>query len=214
MIGEQRRQLEAAFRLSITVPDCLGISNLNTCREIEKILEAVTEAVDSVLSAQISESASRCLGCDPRPNLIPLTNGLNNLTYFLLDNGYGDPDSTHEARLARLEIWREYRCPCSPGVVESAAPEDREAHASEELTRKCGPNFTNRRRGLRQVLRVPHDRPGCYQSRSCRGAMAYRGFDVEPGFWTYDGEYWYIWAERMGTFGEWSECLPEVQEPD
>jgi hypothetical protein len=219
MVGEQRRKLEAAFRLSLTVPDCLGISNLNTCREIEKSLEEVTEAVDSVVKAKASEGGSRCLSCDPRPNLLPLAHGLNGLTYFLLDNGYGDPSSSHEKRLALLETWSAYRCPCSEeAVVET--PEvvaDREAHARDELARKCGPNFTNRRKGLRQVLRVPDDHPGCYQSRTCRGAMSYKGFDVEPGFWTYDGEYWYIWAERMTTAGEWTECLPETaqeEEPD
>ena len=215
MVGKQRRQLEEAFRLSLTVPDCLGISNLNRCREIEKILNEVTETIDFVVRAQISGNGSRCLSCDPRPNLISLAHGLNNLTYFLLDNGYGDPDSSQEKRLAQLETWRNYRCPCSEGASVEApeAVVDSETHASDELARKCGPNFTKRRKGLRQVLRVPDDRPGCYQSRSCRGAMAYKGFDVEPGFWTYDGEYWYIWAERLSTSGGWTECLPEAEEP-
>ncbi len=118
--------------------------------------------------------------------------------------------------MAQLETWRNYRCPCSEAAG-ADAPEavvDRETHARDELARKCGPNFTKRRRGLRQVLRVPDDRSGCYQSRSCRGAMAYKGFDVEPGFWTYDGEYWYVWAERLSTAGEWTECLPEAEDPD
>ena len=213
-VAEQRRKLEAAFRLSLTVPDCLGITNLGTCREIEVSLEEVTEAMDSIVTAERAERGARCLSCDPRPYLLSLAHGLNNLTYFLLDNGYGDPNSSHENRLARLAAWRDYRCPCSESdAVE--APEttaDPEAHAREELTRKCGPNFANRRRGLRQVIRVPDDRPGCYQARTCRGIMAYKGFDVEPGFWTYDGEYWYVWAERMGTSGEWSECMPEEEE--
>jgi hypothetical protein len=211
-----RRKLEGAFRLSLTVPDCLGISNLNTCREIEKSLEEVTATLESIVKAQAAERGARCLTCDPRPYLLPLTHGLNNLTYFLLDNGYGDPNSSHEKRLSLLETWSNYRCPCSEeAVVET--PEvvaDREAHAREELARKCGPNFTNRRKGLRQVVRVPDDHPGCYQSRTCRGAMAYKGFDIEPGFWTYDGEYWYIWAERMTTAGEWTECLPEKEQEE
>ncbi|HLE20276.1 MAG TPA: hypothetical protein VJB88_04055, partial [Vicinamibacteria bacterium] len=65
-----------------------------------------------------------------------------------------------------------------------------------------------------QTLRVPDDHPGCYQSRSCRGAMVYKGFDAQPGFWSYDGEYWYIWASRLSTSGEWIECLPETEETE
>lgn len=216
MVSEQRRKLEAAFSLSLTVPDCLGISNLNTCREIEKALEEVTGAVDLLMRARLSDEGAGCLSCDPRPHLMSLAHGLNNLTYFLLDNGYGDPDSSHEERLALLEAWRRYQCPCSEAEAIEApgAVADREAHAREELTRKCGPNFTNRRRGLRQVIRVPGDHPGCYQSRICKGATSYRGFDVEPGFWTYDGEYWYVWAERMGTSGEWGACLPDAEEAE
>ena len=218
LVSEQRRKLEEAFRLSLTVPDCLGISNLNTCREVEKNLEEVTEALEAVIEAQSSEGGSRCLSCDPGPYLLSMAHGLNNLTYFLLDNGYGDPNSTNEKRLALLETWRTYRCPCSESEDVALEPtdqvEDREAHARAELTRKCGPNFANRRKGLRQVFRVPDDHPGCYQSRTCRGMMSYRGFDVQPGFWTYDGEYWYVWAERMSTAGEWTECLPEARETD
>jgi hypothetical protein len=213
-VVEKRRQLEEAFSLSLTVPDCLGVSNLNTCRKIEEILEDVTQAIDFILTRNIPEGESKCLSCDPRPNLISLTHGLNSLTYFLLDNGYGDPSSSHENRLAALKTWRGYRCPCSASPEETAATvTDPEVSARDELTRKCGPNFTKRRKGLRQVLRVPNDHPGCYQSRKCRAAMAYKGFDAEPGFWSYDGEYWYIWAERLGTAGEWVECLPETEDP-
>lgn len=211
MVTEQRRKLEEAFRLSLTVPDCLGVSNLETCREVEKALEEVTEAIDRAVTAELSGRGDRCLSCDPRPYLLSLAHGLNNLTYFLLDNGYGDPNSSHENRLAQLEVWRNYRCPCSEtdSVEDPEEVADAEAHAREELTRKCGPNFSTRRRGLRQVIRVPDDRTGCYQARTCRGAVRYKGFDVEPGFWTYDGEYWYIWGERMATNGDWTDCLPE-----
>ena len=214
-VVEKRRQLERAFSLSLTVADCLGVTNLNTCRKIEEILEDVTQGIDGIVTRNIPEGERGCVSCDPRPNLISLTHGLNSLTYFLLDNGYGDPNSTHESRLANLKEWRAYRCPCSVSESEAAAPmgvDDPEDTAREELGRKCGPNFTKRRKGLRQVLRVPDDRSGCYQSRKCRGATSYKGFDAEPGFWTYDGEYWYIWAERLGTEGDWVECLPEDEE--
>ena len=215
LLVEQRRQLEEAFRLSLTVPDCLGVTNLNTCRKIETILEGVTEAIESLLTPRISEGQSDCLSCDPRPNLIPLSHGLNSLTYFLLDNGYGDPSSSHEKRLARLRAWSNYRCPCSGSSQDTPdALVDGEATAREEIARKCGANFTKRRKGLRQTLRVPDDHPGCYQSRSCRGAMVYKGFDAQPGFWSYDGEYWYIWASRLSTSGEWIECLPETEETE
>ena len=214
---EKRRQLEQAFSLSLTIPDCLGVSHLNICRKIEEILEDVTQGIDSILTRNILEGERGCVSCDPRPNLISLTHGLNSLTYFLLDNGYGDPNSSHENRLANLKKWRDYRCPCSTSSSDGAAPEsidDPEDTARAELARKCGPKFTKRRKGLRQVFRVPDDRSGCYQSRKCRGTTSYKGFDIEPGFWSYDGEYWYIWAERLGTDGEWGECLPETEEPD
>ncbi len=216
-VVETRRQLEQAFSLSLTIPDCLGITNLNICRKIEEILENVTQGIDAIMTRNIPEGERGCVSCDPRPNLISLTHGLNSLTYFLLDNGYGDPNSSHESRLANLKKWRDYRCPCSASSSDGAAPEsidDPEDIARAELGRKCGPNFTKRRKGLRQVLRVPDDRSGCYQSRKCRGARSYKGFDAEPGFWSYDGEYWYIWAERLGTDGEWGECLPETEESD
>ena len=45
---------------------------------------------------------------------------------------------------------------------------------------------------------VPDDRPGCYQSRACRDATVYKGYQTQAGFWTYDGEYWYVWEERRG----------------
>lgn len=215
-VVEKRRQLEQAFSLSLTVADCLGVSNLNTCRKIEKILESVTQGIDGIIERNTPDGERRCVSCDPRPNLISLTHGLNSLTYFLLDNGYGDPNSTHESRLANLKKLRGYRCPCSASSEEAAPAdvEDPEDTAREELGRKCGPNFTKRRKGLRQVLRVPDDRSGCYQSRKCRGATSYKGFDADPGYWSYDGEYWYVWAERLGTEGEWVECLPEPEESD
>ena len=213
-VVEKRRQLEQAFGLSLTVPDCLGVTNLNICRKIEKILEDVTQGIDAIVTRNILEGERGCLSCDPQPNLISLSHGLNLLTDFLLDNGYGDPNSSQENRLASLKKWRAYRCPCSASSSEGAAPtsvDDPEDTAREELMRKCGPNFTKRRKGLRQVLRVSDDRNGCYQSRKCRGTMSYKGFDAEPGFWSYDGENWYVWAERLGTDGEWTECLPEAE---
>ncbi len=87
-------------------------------------------------------------------------------------------------------------------------PPDREHDVRAVLTEKCGADFVDNRRGLRQVMRAPGDREGCYQSRACRKTESREGLAMEAGFWTYDGEYWYIWAERRTPQGDWVTCDP------
>ena len=48
--------------------------------------------------------------------------------------------------------------------------------------------------------------PGCYQSRACRDATQHNGQFLEGGFWTYDGEYWYVWSKRRTPRGDWVSC--------
>ena len=69
--------------------------------------------------------------------------------------------------------------------------------ARAALTEKCSANFEKNRSGLRQVVRMPGDREGCFQSRACREATQHNGQFMEAGFWTYDGEYWYIWKSAV-----------------
>jgi len=78
--------------------------------------------------------------------------------------------------------------------------------ARAALSEKCGTNFERNRQGLRQVVRMPGDRDGCYQSRACRDAADYNGQFMEAGYWTYDGEYWYVWSQRLTPRGDWVPC--------
>jgi hypothetical protein len=124
--------------------------------------------------------------------------------------GRGFSDSGR-ALYEKIDIWKEHRCPCTDDAVVAEGAErpvkrNREAEARREITSKCSEKFANGRRGLLQVFRVPNDRKGCYQSRACRPEGMYKGFETKSGFWTYDGEYWYIWAERRGTGGKWVSC--------
>ena len=107
-----------------------------------------------------------------------------------------------------MELWRGYSC-CGAGrAARSRRPANREMNARAALDEKCGPTFQRNRQGLRQVVRMPDDRDGCYQSRACRAASEYNGQLIEAGFWTYDGEYWYIWGERLTPRGQWISCDP------
>jgi hypothetical protein len=80
--------------------------------------------------------------------------------------------------------------------------------ARAALTEKCSANFEKNRSGLKQVVRMPGDREGCFQSRACREATQHNGQFMEAGFWTYDGEYWYIWTKRRTPRGDWIDCNP------
>jgi hypothetical protein len=206
-VNAAKKKLEQAFSLSLTVPDCYGSSNLETCDKIGKLLDEVFETVDSIYVGNADQDADQCLSCDPALRLLPIANALAAMGNLMYDSGYGESALAYRTKLS---LWKRYRCPCS-GPDETPAPvmSDREGEARADITERCGAGFATKRRGLRQIMRVPDDRSGCYQTRACRGAMEYRGYDVEPGFWTYDGEFWYVWAERQTRTGDWVECHPE-----
>jgi hypothetical protein len=107
-----------------------------------------------------------------------------------------------------IELWKTTRCCAAPERTRGPKPPDREDDARAVLTEKCGADFVDNRRGLRQVMRAPGDREGCYQSRACRKTESREGLAMQAGFWTYDGEYWYIWAERRTPQGDWVSCDP------
>lgn len=107
-----------------------------------------------------------------------------------------------------VERWKSYRCCEAGGSAVGPKPRNREADARAALLEKCGGDFVDNRRGLRQVVRMPGDRQGCYQSRACRKTTSYNEQFMEAGFWTYDGEYWYVWAKRRTPKGDWVTCNP------
>ena len=129
---------------------------------------------------------------------------------LLEDKGHADFAPALHQMEREVELWTRTGC-CSspPGERErEATPSDREDDARTVLTEKCGAEFVDNRRGLRQVMRAPGERQGCYQSRACRKTESREGLAIVAGFWTYDGEYWYIWAERLTPQGEWVTCEP------
>lgn len=208
-----RAELTEAFRLSLEVPDCFSLENqVVVCRQIEALLENVSETADIVFAAHAEPAIPNCLSCDPRAHLWPLVDGVRALSDLLQDKGYQGFSDSGRLLSEKLEVWKGYRCPCTEGAGESlpslttAPARDRDGEAQSEIMRKCGERFAGDRRGLLQTFRVPGDHNGCYQSRACREATVYKGFQTQPGFWSYDGEYWYIWAERRGNQGEWITC--------
>lgn len=208
-----KAQLSEAFRLSLDVVDCTEVANRETCRQIEGLIEDVLEAVNSIYVGHVEATTVECLTCDPRPHLWPLIDGVNALVTLLVDKGgVGFTDSS-QALLERLATWGNFRCPCGDtnassesGRPAGAPKRSREAEARAEILRKCGEKFADSRMGLLQVFRVPDDREGCYQSRACREPTVYKGFQTQAGFWTYDGEYWYVWERRRGNSGRWLTC--------
>jgi hypothetical protein len=189
----------------LTLPDCRGAANLQSCRQAEGLLAEAFAALEAIVSEHRAEGAS-CLSCDPRASLAPLIEGLVALGRLLAQKGYED----FAPFLARMEQsfdeWKGYTCCAAPVSKNGSGPGNREEDARAVLVEKCGKDFVENRRGLRQVVRMPGDQVGCYQSRACREASSYKGQLMEAGFWTYDGEYWYVWAERRSPRGEWVSC--------
>jgi hypothetical protein len=208
-----KAQLSEAFRLSLDVASCSDVASRDTCRQIDGLVEDVLESVNSIFSGHVEPTTVECLTCDPRPHLWPLVDGVNALTKLIVDKGgVGFTDSS-QALLERLGTWETFRCPCAEetasgesGGLRRTPKRSREAEARAEIRRKCGEKFADSRMGLLQVFRVPHDREGCYQSRACREPTVYKGFQTQSGFWTYDGEFWYIWERRRGNAGRWLTC--------
>ena len=189
----------------LALADCAGASNLQTCREVEgRLLEAL-DRIEELVGAGRTEGRS-CLSCDPGPNLAPLVDGLAALARLLAEKGYED----FGASLRRVEelaaSFESLRCCVEAGEAEAGRSTTPEEDARAVLLEKCGASFVDNRRGLRQVVRAPGDREGCYQSRACRETARSNGNFMEAGFWTYDGEYWYVWAERRTPRGEWTAC--------
>ncbi len=212
-VATAKAQLSEAFRLSLDVANCSDVASRDTCRQIDGLIEDALEAVNSIFSGHVEATTIERLTCDPRPHLWPLVDGVKALTKLLGDKGgVGFTDSS-QALLERLGTWESFRCPCTDtsasdveGRPARIPKRSREAEARAEILRRCGEKFADSRMGLLQVFRVPDDREGCYQSRACREPAVYKGFQTQSGFWTYDGEFWYIWERRRGTAGRWLTC--------
>lgn len=206
-----REKLTEAFKLSLEVTDCSESENREQCRAIETLLEETLEAVDSIFNAHVVATDPNCMTCDPRPHLWLITDGVTAVVETLDARGGRGFSDSGRALYGKIDIWKEYRCPCTDDATVAEGAErpvkrNREAEAKREIMSRCSEKFANGRRGLLQVFRVPNDRKGCYQSRACRPEGVYKGFETKSGFWTYDGEYWYIWEMRRGTGGKWVSC--------
>jgi hypothetical protein len=184
------------------------VASRSSCRQIDEQLEDVLETVDAIFSGHIAEKVADCLTCDPRPHLLPILDGVRALDNLLSEKGEEGFTDSRASLAERLKNWENYRCPCSSrdAGARRVGKRSREEDARAEIISKCSEKFVSSRRGLLQVFRVPEDRSGCYQSRACRSATVYKGFATKAGFWTYDGEYWYVWAERRDTSGRWVPC--------
>ncbi|HEY7699448.1 MAG TPA: hypothetical protein VIE88_13585 [Vicinamibacteria bacterium] len=210
-VSAAKRNLEEAFALALTLPDCSGTSNLDSCRTLERLLTEASDSLRKVVESHRIAEANDCLSCDPRSEITPLALALMHLGKLLEEKGHGDFAPSLRRMEAEIESWKSARCCAPDGKAEKTKgpkPADRENDARAILTEKCGADFVVNRRGLRQVMRSPGERQGCYQSRACRKTESREGLAIEAGFWTYDGEYWYIWAERRTPQGEWVTCEP------
>ena len=202
-----REKLAEAFRLSMTIPDCDGTENYQTCRSIEGLLDETFETLDEIVAEGENSGSIDCIACDPKPHLSPLFASFETLSGVLVERGYAEFVGKQRRMQQEVELWKGYRC-C--GALGTRAPpaRNREMEARSVLGEKCGVNFEKNRQGLRQVVRMPGDREGCFQSRACPEATQHNGQFNEAADWTYDGEYWYIWAERRTPRGEWIDCDP------
>lgn len=200
-------RLEEAFRLALGLPDCSGTDRLKGCRDIETHLDAAYAELNSLFETGYQRARS-CLSCDPRPRLLPLATGLSALAAVLEEKGFEEFTPSRRQIDLAVDRWSALACCGEQGAPRKETNRNREEDARRILIEKCGMNFVNNRQGLRQVFRVENDRPGCYQSRACRSSTSYEGIGVQGGFWTYDGEYWYIWAERLTPRGDWVSCEP------
>ncbi|HSF14294.1 MAG TPA: hypothetical protein VLK65_01935 [Vicinamibacteria bacterium] len=207
-VASVKRSLEEAFQLAVALTDCGGASNLNGCRRMEALLSDSFAKLEALIAESREGETSRCLGCDLQPHVAPLAAGLLALSGLLQEKGYQDFAPTAGRMQQEVELWRIYVCCGSSPADDQPGPLDRERDARTVLMEKCGPSFASNRRGLRQTIRAPGEREGCYQSRACRENASEAGLLREAGFWTYDGEYWYIWAERRTPRGDWVSCAP------
>jgi len=201
--------IKEAFTLALSLPDCSGATNLESCRGMERHLTEAFDSLRAVVDSQRAAGMGDCLACDPRPGIVPLGEVLISLGRLLEAKGHGDFGPALRRMEGEVELWKTARC-CAASTDRNRGPKppDREDDVRAVLTEKCGADFVDNRRGLRQVMRAPGDRQGCFQSRACRKTESREGLAMEAGFWTYDGEYWYIWAERRTPQGEWVTCDP------
>lgn len=202
-----RQALQEAFTLSMTVPDCSGVENFETCRTIEGLVEEAFESLDAVVAEGEAGGSIDCVSCNPRPHLSPLFSSLELVAEALVERGYSELAGKKARMEQEIQLWKGYSC-CGQSASRATPTRNRERDARAMLNEKCGVNFQKNRQGLRQVVRIPGDRQGCFQSRACRDATQRNGQFIEAGFWTYDGEYWYVWEQRLTPRGEWVECNP------
>jgi len=207
-LAAAKSDLEEAFALALSLPDCSGASNLDSCHTLEGRLSEAFESLQGVVESQRVAEAGECLSCDPRAEIAPLGAMLLQLGKLLEEKGHADFALSLRRMEREVELWKRTRCCAAPEKTGEPNPPDREDDARVVLTEKCGADFVDNRRGLRQVMRAPGDREGCYQSRACRQTDSRDGLAMQAGYWTYDGEYWYIWAERRNPQGEWVACDP------
>jgi hypothetical protein len=208
-ISSAKEHLNAAFALTLSLPDCSGASNLESCRSVEGHLSDAFDSLRSIVENRPASEAGGCLSCDPRPEIVPFGAALVQLGKLLQEKGHDDFGPALRRMEAEVSAWKTLRCcDAAPERTRGPKPPDRENDVRAVLTEKCGADFVENRRGLRQVMRAPGDRQGCFQSRACRKTESREGLAMEAGFWTYDGEYWYIWAERRTPQGEWVSCDP------
>lgn len=206
-VASVRDTLQDAFARSMTVPNCAGADHLEQCRAIETLLEEAFEGLRKTVSAGETGGSIDCIRCDPAPHLFPLFDSFDAVADLIVGRGYDEFTGKLRRMRQDLALWRGYTCCGSTGTRRRPA-RNREMEARAALNEKCGPTFERNRQGLRQVVRMPDDRDGCYQSRACRDATQYNGQFLEAGFWTYDGEYWYIWSDRRTPRGDWTTCNP------
>ena len=187
----------------MSVLECNGETRAQ-CIDIETRLSDAFEALRIVVGESQQGGAIDCLGCDPAVYVSPLFGSFRAVADLLVSRGHDDFIPELRAMEQDLTLWEGYGC-CQARSTRKRS-RSREMEARTALAEKCGANFERNRSGLRQVVRIPGDRQGCYQSRACRDATEHKGRSMQAGYWTYDGEYWYVWAQRRTPRGEWTTC--------
>ena len=208
-VSKVKHNLEEAFRISLDLPDCRGPQNLEGCRSLERLLTEAFTSLQAIEDGIHAEGTSQCLVCDPGPILSPVLPTFEALASLLEQKGFEEFAPVRSRTEKQIEEWKTYRCcEVAKAAGDSGGARDREADARLVLTEKCGLGYVENRRGLRQIVRIAGERVGCYQSRACQKSSSQDGVQIQGGFRTYDGEYWYIWAERLSPQGDWTACEP------
>jgi hypothetical protein len=86
-VSAAKRNLEEAFALALTLPDCSGTSNLDSCRNFERLLSDAFDSLHGVVESHRVAETADCFSCDSRSEI---AHGAVQLSRCSQEKGYAD----------------------------------------------------------------------------------------------------------------------------